>query len=362
MFVSILQTGAKLAFIFYGIYKVLDIITLQIENCRRKKSEEETWELTEKNIYSESKLIEIRNGRCLRTLQLRSSTRGTSKGIVFLVHGSMARLSQFENQIYYFQKHGYDILAYDYYGMGRSPKTSTNPNDYSTKEHTKDLIQMYKHFFLNSTDNITYDLVGKPLHIVGHSFGCSQVLRLIHYILSESEGMQTNLRSVILLGSGLPSTTKMTQMRRVFSLPLFVLRLMHPLLSAGFKERALHPLTVKGKETGNEEHIKLLKFSEATSGANPMHVVKPFYTQMKQIDELTARSVAKMCKESNINILMATGEVDQLTTVESCQELARTWLAQAKPEVTIIPFASHQCMQEKPEVVNDLIMEFIEGA
>ena len=365
MFSYFVSTTVKFVLGVYAGYKILDFVTLWVEQRRRDKSDRNSWDLMEKDLYAESELIEVRDGRRLCVLRLpRVNVQARAEGVMFFIHGSMARLSQFKDQITYFRQVGYNVIAYDYFGMGRSPKESMNPGDYSTDEHTADLLRLYELFLGGDSQTQGSDLhwVRGPVHIVGNSFGCSQALRLSHHVLLNYGKSQNILRSVTLLGSGIPSPGKMKQARRIFSLPLWILRLLHPLLSSGFKDRALHPDTVKGNEAGNLIHIRLLKFSEAVSGANPMHVVQPFYLQMQQIDELTARSVAKMAKEHNVKILMLTGEADKLTTVKSCKELAGTWLAQADPKIVILPLASHQVMQEQPEKTNKLIMEFVQGS
>ena len=358
---STLRMTLPFVFAFFFGYRALDNLTALLELHRVDKNSRLAWKLFEERLYTDNRAryMEVRPGRTLCVIHLCPEPKSPPpKGLIFFIHGSMARLGQFDAQIkYFFHEQNYEVVAYDFFGMGRSPKSTKIPRAYSTAAHTADMIALYNRVVMERGGSAPL-----PVHVVGHSFGCSQALRLSHHVLLNYGKSQNILRSVTLLGSGIPSPGKMKQARRIFSLPLWILRLLHPLLSSGFKDRALHPDTVKGNEAGNLIHIRLLKFSEAVSGANPMHVVQPFYLQMQQIDELTARSVAKMAKEHNVKILMLTGEADKLTTVKSCKELAGTWLAQADPKIVILPLASHQVMQEQPEKTNKLIMEFVQGS
>ena len=92
------------------------------------------------------------------------------------------------------------MIAYDYFGMGRSPKESTNPSHYSTDSHTKDLVDLYNLLMGDSqrTTDQSFLLERSSVHVVGHSFGCSQALRLSHHILSRSK-MSQCLRSITLI-------------------------------------------------------------------------------------------------------------------------------------------------------------------
>ena len=118
-----LTTCAKLLVGAYGSYWFLDAVTSWVEKRRMERSNENSWKLLEKQLYADSRLITVSEGREICVLSLpHMNVEGKAKGTVFFIHGSMARLSQFRDQIYYFQKKGYNVIAYDYFGMGRSPK------------------------------------------------------------------------------------------------------------------------------------------------------------------------------------------------------------------------------------------------
>ena len=80
--------------------------------------------------------------------------------------------------------------------------------------------------------------------------------------------------------------------KTLFGLPLFVLRLIRPCLSRGFKERAFHADTLTAAEAGNlgdaatglpsghsRRAATMLQYASALSGANSMAVCKAFYSQ-----------------------------------------------------------------------------------
>ena len=111
-----LSTCAKLVLGAYGSYWLLDAITFWVERRRMERSNERSWKLLEKELYANSQLITVSKGRQICVLRLpHMNIEGKAKGTLFFIHGSMARLSQFHDQIYYFQKEGYNVIAYDYF-------------------------------------------------------------------------------------------------------------------------------------------------------------------------------------------------------------------------------------------------------
>ena len=257
-----------------------------------------------------------------------------SKGTIFFIHGSMARMSQFRAQIDHFVSQGtYDVVAYDYYGCGRSPKDSTEWSDYATEAHSRDLRLLYERYGSGNGVNV----------LVAHSFGCTLAVRLVASI--ERAAHVAPPRLAFLLGGGVPDEAKRAQAARIFSL-LSALRMLHPLLSRGFRERAIHPSTT------DEE---LLRFCAATSGANPMHVVQPFYCQAQFLVRQDAANASRQATE----FVCVCGEGDKLTPPSACEELASEWLKGAKGGASfrLVPRAAHQVMQERPALVCRIIDE-----
>ena len=65
---------------------------------------------------------------------------GFDKPLLFFIHGSCARMGQFEEQIKFFEsKKLFTILAYDQFGCGKSDKPK-NWNAYSAKNLLQDCI------------------------------------------------------------------------------------------------------------------------------------------------------------------------------------------------------------------------------
>ena len=315
-----------------GMFGTLDFASFCAEMKMNEEAQERAWNQgDEKSIYGNysCSLMEVRRGRRIMVLHQRAKV-SPSKGTIFFVHGSMARLGQFRAQLDYFIRQGkYDVVAYDYYGCGRSPKDSIKWDDYTTTAHLDDLRSIYNRFLSRSGKNV----------VVAHSFGCTLAVRLVSGITRSAHAKVPD--AVFLLGGGVPDVTKREKMRKLFSLPLWILRFLHPLLSRGFRERALHP------DTKDEA---LLRYCNATSGANPMHVVQPFYAQVVFL----TRTDAQLAQKSSSRFFILCGEADKLTPPEKAKELA-SWIKGA--QVRIVNGASHQVMQEKPAVVNAAIEE-----
>ena len=176
--------------------------------------------------------------------------------------------------------------------------------------------------------------------LVAHSFGCTLAVRLIASIKQSAHVAPP--KGALLLGGGAPSEAKRATALRIFSLPLCILRILHPLLSRGFRARALHPDTTDPQ---------LLGYCDATSGANPMHVVQPFYCQAAFL----AKEDALMARKRKTAFACLCGEGDKLTPPESCRQLAR----HLGGTFATVPRAAHQVMQEQPEAVNRAIERYL---
>ena len=339
------------AVFFAAVWKAVDWATMAIELRRRRRCDQAAWAAGEEKVYASAKLIDVRPSRTLCVLHHPGSK--AKKGLVFFVHGSMARLSQYTAQISHFRSAGFEVVAYDYYGCGRSPKPATGA--YTTAAHLADLVAIFTRF-ANRPDGRRL-----PVLLVGHSFGCHQVLRLLENALTS--GNELDLR-VCLLGAGTPSAGRAKTMRRLFSLPLFALRLLHPVLSAGFRKRALHASTVAAESappgTRNEAHAQLLHLADATSGSNPMHVVQPFYTTLSFITRAQARRVAALAAAAGVPIVAVNGVADKLTTVAAARELVEAWLDGADTSFRAVDGASHQVMQEQPDIVNEVLLQLLQ--
>lgn len=288
-----------LAMVGNAFYNALDAVTEAFELTARQRSDTITWELLERDLYEKAEIVTLRPNSdrppcCVLHLKAKKVKRRL--GVVFFQHGSMARLSQFSAQIKHFQENGYDVVAMDFPGMGRSPKSSREEDSYLTEELQMDMAALYEKYGSFPSSSSGSKKSGKgdgvvPNFFVGHSYACGQVLNL-------AADAKHPPAAIVLLGAGIPNPDADSKRKFIFNLPVWLIRIIRPMLSKGFKTRALHPETCKVKfgdfffllilrlvelwthakvylsslQGKTVLHRKLLEFSEATSGSNPIHV------------------------------------------------------------------------------------------
>ena len=92
------------------IYLFLNSFTELLENMRRRRCNLNVWDILEKDVYADAKMLEVRPGRrlCVAEFAQGNATSGTT---ILFVHGSMARLSQFAEQVTYFSARGYRVVV-----------------------------------------------------------------------------------------------------------------------------------------------------------------------------------------------------------------------------------------------------------
>ena len=170
------------------------------------------------------------------------------KGSILFVHGSCATLNQFERLIHamapFLIKQGFACESFDQYGCGASEKKKQY-DYYSEAELQDDLQAMYqktKHKKVN--------------YIVGHSYGCSQTIKLVN---SLSPAEKKSLTGIILIGGTLPGRDGG---HPVMKLPSFMLTWIQPWLSKMFRENAYH----------SDCDPELVAEAEARSNSNPMYM------------------------------------------------------------------------------------------
>ncbi len=281
--------------------------------------------------------IEIRPGRVIRVKQdspdAKAGSRRTSltrffsplKGNILFVHGSCAGLNQYEdlmNAMFPFMKEkSFTSESFDAYGCGGSDK----PKDYDAySEHELHLdLEAIWRKSMHSTTN----------YIVAHSYGCSQVIKLVGRM---SDDEKKSLKGLILLGGTLPGRDGG---HPIMVLPSIVLDLLQPMLSNMFRSSAFHP----------SARQELLDRAYRRSQDNPMYFCKYFYMQSKW-------ATFEDCQKIPCKVLVVHGEDDKILPIEGARTLAA---AIPNCEMATIPEASHQVMEEKPQAVAQLIKTFI---
>jgi pimeloyl-ACP methyl ester carboxylesterase len=287
----------------------------------------------------------------VRLLRVNPPTETT----IFLIHGSMASLSQFNRLIEKLKLFAFNIVAYDAYGCGNSDK----PHDYaaySTQELTNDLIAVYEKY--STARNI----------LIGHSFGTSEVARLCKYVKTygansnqAGDASPRNLKAidaVVLL-----ATTYHAEDggHPIFRLPVWMLKCLSGYLARQFAAMAYSPSV--------DEAIK--QESLALSSSNDMYVVKAFYQQMKW---------AKKDDWAAVNfypLLILHGADDMILPVQGAETLVHelqdlrhdekasdvninsTARLNQNIKFNIIENCGHQIMIEKTDEAFEIIKQFL---
>ena len=332
-----------------SVWGLLDSFTTYAETRSAALSEQAAWLLAEKELYESAKILVTSDDKKRRVCTVCSDRKEGEKKPVFLfVHGSMARMGQYASLMKLADDAGYNYVSYDFYGMGRSPKPTEKPWCYTTEMHLNDLISVYRH--------TTVLFPSQPVIVVGHSYGCSLVLRL-SMLLNNPMLDRVDLAALpppsalVLLGAYRwdASSSRSKTMVRFFSLPLWLLRVIRPWLSAGFKTRAFAPETLMDKELQS-----VINYAEALSGANAFHVVQPFYVDSGK-QTLHALSLAKVCFPPTFFV---TGESDKLAVPEEASKLSKL-IGSSSKGVSVIQRAGHQVMEERPAQVFAVLKEAV---
>ncbi len=276
-------------------------------------------------------LVEIRRDRKVHIVIWEPGV--VTSTTIFFFHGSMATLNQFAKLFPVFKEMNLRIVAYDALGCGSSTKPVDSLFDdsyYLMEELVLDAIEVFTKY------------ASEKNFLVGHSFGTTVVARIID-CYHNLKNYPTTINGVILLGTTdkLPSRGP-----SIFALPVFLLRIIHPILSSRFAGKALSPKC--DPETRNE--------ISSQSGKNEMHVVKSFYRNFQWANESIWTSLAS----SKIPVLICQGEDDAITKPEGALRLFETYFQSSTQNKYItIPASGHQLMQETPMAVAAAIKNFV---
>lgn len=252
----------------------------------------------------------------------------------FLVHGSMASKSQYDDLIRRLTSLPANIIAFDALGCGESSKPHVT-DDYSTPNMVAELIQVFDKYATRK--NI----------LIGHSYGTSQIARLCGQYLQTSVQAGKDVVGVVLISTTLSIPDGGSP---IFRLPLFALNLLSSYLRNQFAAIAFSP------KTGPEVREK----SRTLSAANDMFVAQAFYRQFKW---------ATLAEWESLNyypLLCIQGEDDKLTPVDGAvklvNEVFQSSSRQDPNDLTfkVVKDAGHLIILEKPDEIFEIIIEFLE--
>ncbi len=376
-----------------ALHALLDYATHTRELGSVARSEARAWRSGGQRFYKGARSVALRRGTNFqRTVVIISrnlsftQTNSASTPCFLFVHGSMARLGQFGTLMDLAERRGFGVFAYDQFGMGRSGGRYLSLDD-GLDAHTSlafsrdELLLDFFAFYELCCEEAGPDT---PIIVCAHSFGCQLALELALNITDplcfDMPGARTPA-GLVLLGSqgpteeerddghdkdddNCPRETATASAKRLFRLPLFVLRLIRPLLSRGFKQRAFHADTValvEGKcstdgsnavlEGSSAQYRKILEYATALSGANSMAVCKSFYTQTLG----TGVSAKRIERQRDVLplIRLMTGDSDRITPPECGRKMAEL-LGSTHIEIRL---AGHQIMEEQPTAVFECLCE-----
>ena len=358
-----------------ALLALLEHATLFLELRETLRAEARAWNCGGKSFYEGAQWVALRRGRHVAVVTRNIPCFSQTTPCFFFVHGSMARLGQFGAIIKRVEKLGCGCFSFDMFGMGRSAGRYMPIDDgsdaYSTSSFSRDELLLD----LIAAYACCCEQSGGPVIIVAHSFGCQLAIELALNIadpLCLDMPKARDPAGMVLLGcqgpvdGGDADLAKYAKAKRLFGLPLFVLRLIRPFLSRGFKERAFHTDTVAVLEGINSElnsgtctptpersrYLRnMLEYAAALSGSNSMAVCKAFYTQTLGTGISTAR--LKRHRGMLPFVHLVTGASDQIASPKSLAPIIEALGA----EYTEIPLAGHQCMEEQPDAVFDVLCE-----
>jgi len=213
---------------------------------------------------------------------------------ILLVHGSCAGSEQYEALVSDLYKHvaqnmtaedeymELNCYLYDSLGCGKSKHNVSDWYAFSEKELAKDLEIV---FHSMNQDASTAEDTKKKTYILAHSYGVSQVIKLLNELNDKKDKDDNSLAvdGIILIGGTLrDGPVSMGKGLFIFRLPLFILKWIQPKLTDAFVDAAYHP--------ESEESLK--EKGRTFSNQNDMAFVKAFYRQQtKSADSIDARNI-----------------------------------------------------------------------
>ncbi|KAL1519981.1 hypothetical protein AB1Y20_023465 [Prymnesium parvum] len=275
---------------------------------------------------------QVRPGRML-AVHRRVHPRATHT--LFFVHGSCGSLLQWQAQLDHSSRFS-SVLAYDSYGCGRSPKPY-EWEAYASHALIADLVALVQRFSASSSS--------EKLVLVAHSAAAGFALQAVRW-LSEAPGEGRRQIAGVVTVSALDAVPSALAL---FRLPLCVLTRLQPSLSAGFVEGALHEET---RAARTEEHQELLSLCDGINEANPMYMCQAYYRQLLTPSDEEIAAV-------RVPVMLIAGEADKIVPPAASLRWAAI-LGSERAQLHVLPFGSHQVMQEQPAEVNRLLDRFLD--
>ncbi|XP_074834481.1 protein ABHD8 [Carettochelys insculpta] len=250
-----------------------------------------------------------------------TSCKGTHSDVVlFFVHGVGGSLDIWKEQLDFFTKLGYEVVAPDLAGHGASsaPQIAAAYTFYALAEDMRAVFKRY---------------AKKRNILVGHSYGVSFCTFLAH----EYPDL---VHKVIMINGGGP-TALQPSLCSIFNMPTGVLHCLSPCLAWSFLKAGFARQGAKEKQ--------LLKEGNAFN-------VSSFVLRAMMSGQYWPEGDEVYHAELTVPVLLVHGMHDKFVPVEEDQRMAEILLIAF---LKVIDEGSHMVMLECPETVNTLLHEFL---
>ncbi len=273
-------------------------------------------------------LVEIRPGRKVAVLHMRPVERH-GRGTIIFVHGACARMQQFEHQIRFFARKGFEVVAYDALGCSLSEKPDS-PRLYASSALNDDMHAIVDRY----TSKLTKCL------IVGHSMGGAMVNRSV----SSNEWLGRVAGGVVVCPPYIKSAEAFRARVYLLTLPRPLVWLLRPL----FARKAASVLF------GPNVSPSLVAQEREASARNPVYMFRAFYGGVRPEMFL----FGKMDRELKIPCLFLGARFDKLCPVSGVEKYVEFFKNPGEGLLKVCETSGHQVMQEDPDWVNTEIHNF----
>ncbi|XP_060088665.1 protein ABHD8 [Heteronotia binoei] len=250
-----------------------------------------------------------------------TSCKGTHGDVVlFFIHGVGGSLDIWKEQLDFFSKLGYEVVAPDLAGHGSSsaPQIAAAYTFYALAEDIRSVFKRY---------------AKKRNILIGHSYGVSFCTFLAH----EYPDL---VHKVIMINGGGPTALE-PSLCSIFNMPTCVLRCLTPCLAWSFLKAGFARQGAKEKQ--------LLKEGHAFN-------VSSFVLRAMMSGQYWPEGDEVYHAELTVPVLLVHGMHDKFVPIEEDQRMAEILLVAF---LKVIDEGSHMVMMECPETVNTLLHEFL---
>ncbi|XP_032902679.1 protein ABHD8 [Amblyraja radiata] len=250
-----------------------------------------------------------------------TSCKGTHSDVVlFFIHGVGGSLDIWKEQLDFFGKLGYEVVALDLAGHGAStaPKVGAAYTFYALREDMRAIFKRY---------------AKKRNILIGHSYGVSFCTFLAHEYPDQ-------VHKVVMINGGGPTALE-PSLCSIFNLPSCVLHCLSPCLLWSFLKAAFARQGAKEKQ--------LLRDGNAFK-------VTSFVLRAMMSGQYWPEGDEVYHAELTVPVLLLHGLHDRFVPIEEDQRMAEILLIAF---LKIIDEGSHMVMMECPETVNTLLHEFL---